>query len=76
MLSGDRTRPRSMHKHTSAALNATKVDDRQTIAAKGHVDGASAVSRRCAMQRRGPRSEVGSSFRSLACNDRDYLLSS
>ena len=34
MLSGDRTRPRSMHKHTSAALNATKVDDRQTIAAK------------------------------------------
>ena len=29
MLSGDRTRPRSMHKHTSAALNATKVDDCQ-----------------------------------------------
>ena len=37
MLSGERTRPRSMHKHTSAALNAANVDIRPTIAANGHV---------------------------------------
>ena len=37
MLSCERTRTRSMHKHTSAALNAANVDSRPTIAANGHV---------------------------------------